>query len=127
MGRNALTPKIVATINRVSMPVARQTVKELNHNPVSTVFVVNAIILLIIGLLMIYYVVQANIIAANNYKISRLNQELESLNEVRSSLASQKSSMEDPAQVLNFALSQNMVEAKNVVYLFEDVDVALRQ
>ena len=75
---------------------------------------------------MIYYVVQANIIAASNYKISLLNQKLESLNEVRSSLAAQKSSMEDPARILEFALSQKMVEAKNVVYLFENGNVALR-
>ena len=99
--------------------------KELNHNQVSTVFVINTIILLIAGLLAVYYVVQANIIAANNYKVSRLNQKLESLNEIRSSLAAQKSAMEDPARVLDFAISQNMVEAKNAVYLFENGDVAL--
>lgn len=101
------------------------SVKELKHNPISTVFIVNTIIMLIAGLLMVYYVVQANVIAAGNYKISLLNQELESLNETRSSLAAQKSLMEDPEKVLNFALSQNMVEAKNVVYLFENPDVAL--
>ena len=100
--------------------------KELNHNSISTVFIINTIILLIVGLLMIYYVVQANIIAAGNYKISMLNQKLESLNGVRSSLAVQKSSMEDPARVLDFALNQNMVEAKNAVYLFENPDVAQR-
>lgn len=87
---------------------------------------VNTIILLIVGLLMIYYVIQANIIAANNYKINTLNQKLDSLNEIRSSLDSQKSAMEDPARVLNFALSRNMVEAKNAVYLFGDGEVALR-
>ncbi len=99
-------------------------VKELNYNSVSTVFIVNTIILLIAGLLIIYYVVQANIIAASNYKVSMLNQKLETLNEVRSSLAAQKSSMEDPARILDFALSQNMVEAKNPVYLFENGNVA---
>ena len=87
---------------------------------------INVIILLIAGLLMIYYVVQANTIAAGNYKINLLNQKLESLNEVRSSLAAQKSSMEDPAKILEYALSQNMAEAKNAVYLFENGDVALR-
>ena len=102
------------------------TVKELRHNSISTVFVVNTIILLIAGLLMIYYVVQANIIAASNYKISMLNQKLESLNEVSSLLAAQKSAMEDPAKILEFALSHNMVEAKNAVYLFENGNVALR-
>lgn len=101
-------------------------VKSISHNPISTVFVINTIILLIAGLLMVYYVVQANIIAAGNYRISLLNQTLQSLDEVRSSLAIQKTSMEDPARVLGFALDQNMVEAKNVTYLFENGDVALR-
>ena len=100
------------------------SVRELNHNPISTVFIINTIVLLIAGLLVVYYVVQANIIAASSYKISMLNQKLESLNEVRSSLAAQKSSMEDPARILNFALSQNMVEAKNATYLFESGNVA---
>lgn len=108
------------------MPSDRQAVKELSHNPISTVFIINTIILLIAGLLVVYYVVQANIIAASNYKISMLNQKLESLNEVRSSLSAQKSSMEDPARILDFALSQNMVEAKNAVYIFENGSVALK-
>ena len=100
--------------------------KALHHNPVSTVFILNVILSLIVGLLVIYYVVQANIIAADNYKINLLNQKLDSLNETRSSLAAQKSSMEDPARILDFAVSQNMVEAKNTAYLFENGNVALR-
>ena len=102
------------------------SVKQLNNNPISVVFTINTIILLIVGLLTVYYVVQANIIAANNYKINLLNQKLESLNGVHSSLTAQKSSMEDPARILDFALSQNMVEAKNAVYLFENGNVALK-
>ena len=100
--------------------------KEATNNYISIIFIFNVTLSLIVGLLVIYYVVQANIIAASDYKISLLNQKLESLNEVRSSLDAHKSSMEDPARVLDFALSQNMVEAKNVVYLFENGDVALR-
>ncbi len=84
------------------------------------------IVLLITGLLVIYYVIQANIIAAGSYKISMLNQKFGVLNEIRSSLAAQKSSMEDPARILDFALSQNMVEAKNTTYLFESGNVALK-
>lgn len=103
------------------------SVKELKHNPISTIFIVNTIIMLVAGLLMVYYVVQANIIAASNYKIGLLNQELESLNEIRSSLVAQKALMEDPSEVLSFALSHNMVEAKNAVYLFENPDVAFQR
>lgn len=77
--------------------------------------------------MVIYYVIQANIIAADSYKISLLNKKLESLNEIRSSLSAQKSSMEDPARILDFALSHNMVEVKNAVYLFENGNVALQR
>jgi len=105
---------------------SHRAVKELNSNPVSSVFIINVIALLIVGLLVIYYVVQANIIAASNYKINLLGQKLEALNEVRSSLVGQKSSIEDPSKVLDFALSQNMVEAKNAIYIFENGDVALK-
>ncbi len=107
------------------MPSGRQRVKELD-NSIGSVFKINATILLIIGFLAVFYVVQANIIAASYYKISRINQTVDSLNEVRSSLASQKSSIEDPARVLDFALSRNMVEAKDAVYLFESGNVALK-
>ena len=100
--------------------------KEIVHNYIDPIFIFNVILFLIAGLLMIYYVVQANIIAASNYKISLLNQKRESLNEIRSSLAAQKSSMEDPARILTFALSQNMVEVKNATYLFESGNVALK-
>lgn len=82
---------------------------------------------MISGLLVVYYVVQSNIVAASNYKVSVLNQKFQSLNEVRSSLAAQKLAIEDPAQVLSFALSRNMVEAKNAAYLFENGNVAFQR
>ena len=105
---------------------SHKTVKELNNNSISTIFIVNTIALLIVGLLIIYYVVQANIIAASSYNINLLSQKLESLNDIKNSLAVQKSAKEDPVKVLDFALSQNMVEAKNAIYIFENPDVALR-
>ncbi len=116
------------TVNkRPVLSKSRQEVKELNHNSVSTVFLLNTIILLIAGLLTVYYVVQANIIAAGNYKVNLLNQKLESLNEVRGSLAAQKSLMEDPTRIVEYALSRNMVEVKNTAYLFENGKVALQR
>lgn len=110
----------------VSTPTGTQAAKELYHSSVSTVFIFNVIISLVAGLLIIYYVVQANITAADNYKINLLNQKLDSLNEVRSSLAAQRSSMEDPARIFDFVVKQNMIEAKNAVYIFENGNVALR-
>lgn len=100
--------------------------KETINKHTSPMFIFNIILSLIVGLLMLYYVVQANIIAASDYKISLLNKNLESLNEARSSLAAQKLAMEDPAKVLDFALSQNMVEVKNATFIFESGNVALK-
>ncbi len=125
-GKECPNPKIVAVTNHASVSTGRQAVKKLKHNPISTIFIVNMIIMLVVGLLAIYYVIQANVIASSNYKISLLSQELESLNEVHSSLIAQKTAIEDPAKVLDFALSYNMVEAKNAVYFFENGDMALR-
>lgn len=101
--------------------------KEITVNHINTIFIFNATLLLTLGFLMVYYVIQANIVAASYYKINSLSQKLESLNEVHSSLAAQKSSMEDPARILNFALNQNMVEAKDAIYLFENGNVALQR
>ena len=101
--------------------------KEITNNSISLIFIFNVVLFLIAGLLVIYYIVQANIISASNYKISMLNQKLELLNEIHGSLAAQKSSMEDLARVLEFALSQNMVETENTTYLFESGNVALQR
>ena len=41
------------------------------------------------------------------------------------SLVLEKSDLEDPAELMEFALSKGMVEAKNITYVFENGNVAL--
>lgn len=102
-----------------------ETKIEVRQNP-STIFVFNVILLLMAGLLILYYVIQANVIAADSYKVNLLNEKLDSLNEIRSSLVAKKSAIQEPSRILDFALSQNMVEAKNPSYIFENGSVALK-
>jgi len=87
----------------------------------------NILLLGIAGLLLFFYIIQANVIAADKYKIKILNEKLTSLNEFETSLAVQKSEAENPSELMEFARSRNMVEAKNITYLFENGNVALKQ
>lgn len=65
--------------------------------------------------------------ATDKYQIKVLDEKLTSLNEVRTSLAAKRSAVEDPSGLMDFAKGHNMVEAKNVTYIFENGNVALRQ
>ncbi|MEX2090546.1 MAG: hypothetical protein WD989_00205 [Candidatus Paceibacterota bacterium] len=95
--------------------------------PVNPILVSNVILFGILGLLLSFYVIQANMIAADRYNIKILNEKLASLNEVRTSLVAERSKTEDQSKLIEFALSIGMVEAKNVSYVFENGNVALRQ
>lgn len=94
---------------------------------INPVLVSNVILLGIAALALSLYIVQANILAADKYKVKVLNEKLLSLNEVRTSLLAQRSVVEDPSGLMEFAKSRNMVEAKNITYLFENGNVALRR
>jgi len=101
-------------------------VKEIRHNPIGLVCILNSTLLFMTLFLVIFYIIQANIVTANRHKINLLREDLGFLNETLSSLEIKKTSFEDTFLVLNFALSHNMVEAKDAVYLFEKGNVALR-
>lgn len=94
--------------------------------PINPILVSNVILIAVFGLLLSFYIIQANMIAADKYQVKFLNEKLTSLNEVRTSLAAQRSETEDPSELMEFARAQGMVEAKNVTYIFENGNVALR-
>lgn len=95
--------------------------------PINPILVSNVILLGIFGLLLSFYIIQANMIADNKYQIKVLNEKLTSLNEVRTSLAVQRSDIEDPFKLMEFARAKGMVQAKNVTYIFENGNVALQR
>ncbi len=80
----------------------------------------------IIALLFFYYVMMANSVAAKNYKAQTLRDEVQTLSEENSTLLSRKMALESPTALLEYARSQSLVEAKNVVYIFENRNVARR-
>ena len=96
-------------------------------NPINPILVSNVILLGLFGLLLSFYIIQANIIAADKYKVKILNEKLTSLNEIRTSLAAERSETEDPSELMEFARAKGMIEAKNITYIFENGNVALRQ
>ncbi|OGN06556.1 MAG: hypothetical protein A2669_02845 [Candidatus Yanofskybacteria bacterium RIFCSPHIGHO2_01_FULL_48_25b] len=84
------------------------------------------LLLLCLGSLF-YYISGSNAAAADEYRLSALRQEIIRLTEERGILESDKSSMENPAAAALFARHQQMVEAKDIVYVFENNNVALQK
>jgi hypothetical protein len=95
--------------------------------PINPILVSNVILLGVLGLLLSFYIIQANMIAADRYKVKILNEKLTSLNEARTSLSAQRSETEDPSELAEFARSRGMVQASNVAYIFENGNVALQR
>lgn len=87
---------------------------------------VNISLLGVASLLLFYYVMMANSVAAKNYKVQTLRNKLEAMSEINGSLMSQKLALESPAMLLEFARSNDLVEARNIVYIFENSNVAQR-
>ena len=72
-----------------------------------------------------YYIIQANILAANGYKMKVYSDQLAAFNETNTSLVSKVQSVTDTLGIANFAESHGMIQAKNANYIFENGNVAL--
>ena len=78
-------------------------------------------------MLFFYYVMMANAIASKNYKTQVLREKIQSLAETNSVLMTKKLILETPMALLEFAKAQQLVEARNISYIFEGKNVALRR
>ena len=85
---------------------------------------VNIILIGLAVVLLFYYVMMANTVTAKSYKIQTLRDKFDILAEANGVLMSKKIAMESPTALLEFAKSQSFVEARNVVYIFENRNVA---
>lgn len=95
--------------------------------PINPILVSNVILLGVVGLLLSFYIVQANMIAADKYSVRMLNEKLTVLNESRTSLAAEMSESGDPSELMEFARSRGMVQALSITYVFENGNVALQR
>lgn len=89
----------------------------------SLFFAINLLLSGIFAVFLIFCIVEANGIASDKYSIRTLNDDIASLNEMHSSLTANKSIDE---AVLGFARS-NMVQAENIIPIFENGNVALKR
>jgi len=74
-----------------------------------------------------YYVTGVNAVASGEYRISIERTKIAKLTESQSLLTAEKSATEDPVAALVFAQAQHLVEAKDIIYVFENNNVALRE
>jgi hypothetical protein len=88
------------------------------------IFIFNIVLVGAALAFMLYYVLQANVIAANSYKLKTLTDKANALQEARVALTSGVA--DDPSMVTAFAVSHNMVSANDAARIFEKVNVAQR-
>lgn len=92
----------------------------------TTALVLNIMFLAVSALLIVYYIIGANSITSNNYKIKLLIDRLAQINEEQNNLLIQKAIVDESLAIRNFAHAHNMVEAKNISHIFESSNVAQR-
>ncbi|MEK9157783.1 MAG: hypothetical protein AAB638_01205 [Patescibacteria group bacterium] len=91
------------------------------------VVVFNIFLVCLCGLGLVFYVASANGNTADNYRISSLRSQMSKLAEKQGSLSVEKTATENPISAGLFAKSKNMVEAKDIIYVFENSNVALQR
>ncbi|MEK7194766.1 MAG: hypothetical protein AAB667_00715 [Patescibacteria group bacterium] len=75
--------------------------------------------------LILYFVFSSNAIAAQRYSIRHLSEKSASLSAENGVLMAERARFEDSALLSDFARAENMVEARDVAYIFENGSVAV--
>ena len=79
-----------------------------------------------IVILMTYYILQANLIAAYQYQIKLINDKMISAQELNARLNTDLAGLLSPTKLSSFAAQRQMVPAGDTVYLFTNGNVALK-
>ena len=88
---------------------------------------INLFLIGIVALSLLFYILETNAITSSNFKISSLNDQMSGLNEIHSSLVVKQNTAQSTSEVINFVVSNNMVESKDVAYMYDDGSVALKR
>jgi hypothetical protein len=104
----------------MALPVSRKSVVPFNF-----ITLVNLGLLTAAAVLMVYYVLSANGLAARNYHISALREDLSRATDQQTDLTIQAARLENIDSVNAFAQAHQMIVAKDASYLFENGNVAL--
>ena len=76
---------------------------------------------------LVYFVAGVNSMASGEYHLSAERAQIAQLTQAQSLLTVEKSATEDPVAATAYAQAQGMVTASNIVYVFENNNVALQQ
>lgn len=90
-------------------------------NPIA---VLNIGLSLLAALLVIYFISSSNTIAAQRYSIRSLSEKSSSLSVENGILMAEQAQFEDSTLLADYARAGNMVEARDVAYIFENGSVA---
>ena len=91
-------------------------------------FIVINIILGVLALsLMVVYLLQQNSITSRGYEVESLNFALKKANNLYNNLIIQKASLDHITEIEVFAQQAGMVEAGEVIYIYESGKVALKK
>jgi hypothetical protein len=112
--------KVAQSVRQAQLPFDQ--VKSLGRVAVSNI----ALICLCAGAL-VYYVAGVNSLASGGYYISALRSQISQLTQIYSLLTAEKSATENPVSATAFAQAQHMIEAKDILYVFESNNVALQK
>lgn len=108
--------------------LSEQTIKQYSGSRgFNRVVLFNIAMSAVVAALLLFYVIGTNEITANTYKTKLLSDKLFVLNETTTKLTINKNHFDNSARVLEFAREQNMIEAKNISYLFENGAVAIQR
>ncbi|HZZ99268.1 MAG TPA: hypothetical protein VFK07_00975 [Candidatus Paceibacterota bacterium] len=110
-----------------SITVTQSTVLPNHQHHLNATLILNIILLALCLASVFYYVLRANVLAANDYKISSLRNELTQLTASNASLLAQQSTSDDPDAISAYAQEEHMVPATNISYIFADGRVALNR
>lgn len=101
------------------------TVSHQPQNLFNAVTFLNLGLLAVCAGLLFYYVLSANGLAAANYHISALRDDLVRATDQQTALTSLAARLDSIESVSSFALAHQMVVAKDISYIFENGNVAL--
>lgn len=93
-------------------------------NPV-VILNITLICFLVVGFA--YYIAGVNAVASGKYSISAERAKITKLTEFQNLLTVEKSATEDPTAAMAFAQTKHLVEAKDIIFVFENNNVALQK
>ncbi|OGM97776.1 MAG: hypothetical protein A2735_01300 [Candidatus Yanofskybacteria bacterium RIFCSPHIGHO2_01_FULL_41_21] len=91
------------------------------------VVVLNIVLICLAVVTFSYYIAGVNAVTSGKYRVSTERNKIIQLTETQSMLTLEKSTTEDPVAAMAFAKDKHLVEAKDIVYVFENNNVALQR